>query len=107
MKLDWVKWIYGVLGGIAGLLAVRLILKLFNVESSQPVAGLVYFLTGWLVTPVQSLLRINQPLPGAVFESFTLVTLLLVGAGGLMAAVFATAWKNKVIKRSEVDNAQK
>jgi hypothetical protein len=85
--------IYGILGGLAGLLAVRLILKLFFVESNQPFAGAVYFLTGWLVSPFQRLLKISEPLPGAFFELYTLVTLLVVGMSGLIVAIVATAWK--------------
>jgi ABC-type antimicrobial peptide transport system permease subunit len=107
VTFDWLKIIYGIIGATSGILILRFILKMFFVESSNPVAGLIYFLTGWLVTPVQRLLRINDPLPGAVFETYTLVTLLVIGVGGLIVATAVTAWKKKFIKRREVDNAQK
>lgn len=106
-NLNWLNVIYGIIGAVSGILILRFILKLFFVESSNPFAGLIYFLTGWLVTPVQRLLRINEPLPGAIFEIYTLVTLLVIGVGGLIVATTVTAWKKKFIKRREVDNAQK
>lgn len=92
----WLNSVYAILGTIAGLLLVRFVMKLVNLESSNPVAGLVYGITGWMVTPAKSLLKVNnEALPGAIMETYTMVTFLAVAVSGMLLGMVAAALKQR------------
>ncbi len=75
--------VWYLLGGLWGLLAARLLLRLLAARPSNPAVELLYGITGPLVAPLAAL-DARQPHFGAVLELSTLallglLALLLIG----------------------------
>ncbi|HEU4327649.1 MAG TPA: YggT family protein [Roseiflexaceae bacterium] len=76
--------VWYLLGGLWGLLAARLLLRLLAARPSNPAVELLYSLTGPLVAPLTAL-DARQPRFGAVLELSTLALL------GLLALLMLAA----------------
>jgi lipid-A-disaccharide synthase-like uncharacterized protein len=91
MHYSYSRFIYSLIGLLAGFLLARFILKLFAAPSNP-----LYWLTDWLVAPLKVLLKPVEPVVGSQLEWNTLVAIaVLILIGLSCSALFAYRFRHR------------